>query len=194
MIRRRTGVLGAMIIILGAICVSGASAGVSPHRPKAQLGSGKVLNFHWNAFVFRGKGAGGAKRTCLSIGLKPPSSPSPVEVPIADTSCRRIGSIPNLLGVVDELDRPKITLLVMGFEPRVRSVSLFFAGKVADRTLALPKLSSFKAAKAGVRPFRYGTFAFAGNSCLSRFVAHARGGNVLDDGGRMRCHTRGRAQ
>ncbi len=83
-----------------------------------------------------------------------------------------------------------MTALVMAFPRKVHSVKLYFDSRVADRTVRLRLLSSHKATKAHLDPFRYGTFAFTGNSCVSRFVGHSPTGRVVYDGGPMNCRVR----
>jgi hypothetical protein len=155
-----------------------------------RLGSGRVAGFRWNVDTVRDKGPRGMLRPCLAIDLQhihKPSPPDPLEVALGGTNCRRFRPTPSLFSVVDELDTPHVTVVGMAFEPQVHSVSMFFSGSQPDRTIPLTLLSNHKAKKAQVVPFRYGTLAFAGSSCVSRFVAHARDGHILDDGGPMHC-------
>jgi hypothetical protein len=91
--------------------------------------------------------------------------------------------------VVDELDHPNKTVIAMAFPSTARTVSLYFQGSLADRMLPLKLLSKLKARKAGLQPFRYFAIAFEGNSCLSRFITHDQRGDILFDGGHMRCQS-----
>lgn len=95
---------------------------------------------------------------------------------------------PNILSIVDEIDRPRMTVVAMAFTTQVHSVSLYFAGPTKPRTLPVRLLSEKKVRKVHLEPFRYGTFAFAGRSCINRFIARSKSGAVVDDGGPMRCH------
>lgn len=122
------------------------------------------------------------------VEVKVDGSAAKTESPGCSTkNCQINSSPPNLLGVVDELDYPNVTVIAMAFPRAARSVSLFFAGKKKDLTMPLKLLSRYKAAKARLVPFRYGAVAFKGQACLSRFVTHAKDGTVLDDGGTMHC-------
>jgi hypothetical protein len=189
---RRLGLIacGAIVILVavggaGSSVVTAASGG-----PSVKLGGGQVGNYRWTALAFRGRGQGAAKRPCLQLGMRrihKPSPPNPLEGGIGEVSCRPFQPIPALLAVVDEIDTPMFTMLVMAFPPNVESVSLFFNGRVRDRAIPMKLLSPHQARRARLVPFRYGAFAFPGHSCVSRFVAHSRTGRVIDDGGHMRC-------
>jgi hypothetical protein len=192
---RRWSVLSIVLAGMGVgMCVgavawkNGANAVATPSST-VHLASGRVAQFKWRALAFRPNSQGGSQRPCLYIGFKPLRSRSegPIEIRAESTNCAPLRPIPNLVSVVDELHKPRMTGLVMGFGSEVHSVSLYFKGRTADRTIQLHLLSKSKAAKGHLVPFRYGSFAFAGDSCVSRFVAHSKDGGVLYDGGRMRC-------
>lgn len=170
------------IIVAGSIIVPQVSASAGPGS--VRLASGAVPKLRWWVNASRGKTS---RVPCLHIELAHLGERSSEEIPLGETSCRRVSPLPNALGVVDELDHPNLTVIVMAFPEAADSISLFFRGHVKDRTVPLELLSARKSEKAGLFPFRFFAIAFRGRSCLSRFVAHNRSGGVLYDGGRMRC-------
>jgi hypothetical protein len=177
-----------LLLAMACLSIAGSASGSSP-RPRVLLGSGQVAKSRWFAFVTRDQGHGGDQRPCLSISLEPThrsTPPNPAEIPIGGSDCSSLQPTPELLSVVDELVDPKITVLAMAFVPQVRSVTLYLADR-PSKTIPLTLLSRHKAVKTDIDPFRYGTLAFAGDTCVTRFVAHDINGMVLDDGGRMRC-------
>lgn len=179
--------------IQALIAYSSGRAETSPESTRVQLGSGRLAGFRWVADAYRSKGRYGASRPCLHIGFEPRGGQAvedPLEIPVESTNCGPVHPIPDLVSLVDEVDEPKMTALVMAFAPKVWSVTLYFDGRVADRTVQLLSLSKYKARRARLNRFRYGTFAFVGNSCISRFVAHSRTGRVVYDGERMKCRVR----
>jgi hypothetical protein len=180
---RRARCAGTLIVIVCALVVYSPEVSASSSTP-VHLDGGPVSKFKWDVLASEG---GSRKRPCLKIVLERLRHRSPVEIQLGEVSCRPVQPLPNLLGVVDELDHPNVTVIAMAFPRAARSVSLFFAGKKKDRTMHLRLLSRYKAAKARLVPFRYGAIAFKGQSCLSRFVTHAKDGTVLDDGGAMHC-------
>jgi hypothetical protein len=188
----RAGRLSVAIVVAGyVLALTSVAGGVGRvATPTVRLDSGLITKFRWSAFASRARGPNGGRRPCLTIGLQRvhrPPVPDPLEIPIGDTSCGSVRPVPNVLGVVDEVDRPQVNLLIMGFDSRVRSVALFFSGSLGDKQMPLRLLSQGKAAKARIQPFRYGAFVFRGRSCLTRFVAHSQTGRVVDDSGYMRC-------
>lgn len=195
--RRRASVAFAFgVLVLGlqscAVCLA-ANAGVRPTQAGVVLGTGRLGGFRWKAETYRSKSAHAASRPCLHIGFRPahrPTNPDPLEISIESTGCGPLHPTPDLVSLVDEVRNPKMTAIVMGFPLAVHSVSLYFNGHLKDRAIELDRLSLYKARKARINPFRYGTFAFTGDSCLSRFVAHSGTGRVVYDGGRMDCRVR----
>ena len=179
----RVRFVGPLVVILCALGVYSPQVSASSSTV-VRLDGGRVSKFKWDVLASEG---GSRKRPCLQIELERLHHRSPAEIQLGEVSCRPVQPLPNLLGVVDELDHPNVTVIAMAFPRAARSVSLFFAGKKKDLTMPLKLLSRYKAAKAGLVPFRYGAVAFKGQSCLSRFVTHAKDGTVLDDGGPMRC-------
>jgi len=165
-----------------------------PHRQASVvLGSSRLAAFRWKATTYRPNAAHGAFRPCLHVAFQPErqsGANDPLEIPIESTNCAPLKPWPDVVSLVDEVHNPKMTAVVMAFPLAAHSVSLYFRGRLIDRTIKLTRLSRYMAKKARVRPFRYGTIAFIGNSCLSRFVAHSRTGRVIYDGGRMKCGVR----
>jgi hypothetical protein len=180
-----------LLAAISCLVMVGDAVSSASRTPSVLLGSGRVGKNRWFAFSTRDQGTGGDRRPCLDVSLEPihrPSPPNPLEISVGGSSCSGLRPTPELLSVVDELKRPKVTVLAMAFVPEVYSVTLYFNGHLEDRTVQLSLLSAYKATKARLAPFRYAALAFAGDSCVSRFVAHARDGGVLYDGGRMGCH------
>lgn len=180
-----------VILLVGVMPVSGiASVGTVPIEPTrsaaVRLGGGDIGRFLWSAVAFRSRGHGSDKRPCLELKLHP-KHPELLEIPIGDLSCRPVHPRPNFFGVVDEIDKPRVTMYAMAFPSSVHSVSLYFAGKLGDRTIPLKLLSSAQAEKTGLARFAYANLAFRGRSCLSRYVARSATGRIVEDGGRMRC-------
>lgn len=173
---------GATLIAFGSLCVTQGRAAGGPDP--VRLGSGSIRQYHWWVNVYRGKTR---KVPCIDINLVDRAGETPIEGEVGETSCRSTSPLPNALAVVDELDRPKFTVLAMGFPNNARSVTLEFNGRLRKRTVPLELLSPVKAQKAGLRSFRYVTFAFLGDSCLSRFVTHDARGRTVFDGERMHC-------
>ena len=191
MTMRATGMVAALAI---ATVLAGGSGPVSASADvgtKVLLGAGKVTKFRWTARAFRKKGSDSATRPCLEIDLKPlpPSPPDPLEIPVGDVSCRPFRPTPAVLGVADEIDKPRVEAFVFAFPRRVQKLALEFRGQLKDRVIKLPLLSAEKAKKAGLEPFRYGSFALSGKSCLTRFIALSASGTVIEDGGKMGCST-----
>lgn len=91
------------------------------------------------------------------------------------------------MGLVDEIDRPQVALFAMAFGLQYAKVELYFNGPAKDRTVALKEISSAKAKKANLRPFRYFALALLGRSCLERFVGMSADGAVLFDSEIMHC-------
>lgn len=184
------------VVVVGLQAFAMFTAGRADALPKGsavRLGSGQLIGFRWTADTYRPKSRHGASRPCLHIGFEPAdhSAPQdPLEISVESTNCGPLHPTPDLVSLVDEVDEPKMTALVMAFPLKVHSVRLYFNGPVADRTVQLHLLSSQKATKAHLDPFRYGTFAFTGDSCISRFVARSRTGRMVYDGGRMNCRVR----
>ena len=172
------------LAVAGCALVSASSQGLANPPASVRLDSGRVSKFKWSVVAFQN---GSRSRPCIRINFDRLRHRNPVEIELGETSCRPVQPLPNLLGVVDELDKPQVTVIALAFPPAAYSVSLFFSGNLKDRKMDLKLLSQYKAAKAKLRPFRYGAIAFKGNSCLSRFVTHSKDGTILDDGGRMRC-------
>lgn len=152
------------------------------------LDAGRIGDFHWSATSWRDQGAGGDRRPCLGVALGPlPHAPSdPLEIPVGSENCGSVQPVPNLLSVVDELVKPKVTVLAMAFPPQTASVTLFLAGRKA-RNISMKTLPAHRLRKAHLAPFRYAALALIGNTCVVRFVAHSKNGKILDDGGRMHC-------
>ncbi len=196
MMRRALPVAVVLAVIVVGLQVCMPTAGGADTFPKSsavRLGSGQLAGFRWTADTYRPKSRHGASRPCLHIGFEPAdrSAPQdPLEISVESTNCGPLHPTPDLVSLVDEVDEPKMTALVMAFPLKVHSVTLYFNGHVADRIAQLRLLSSHKATKAHVYPFRYGTFAFTGDSCVNRFVAHSRTGRMVYDGGRMNCRVR----
>jgi hypothetical protein len=177
----------ARLALLVAVATASFSVSHSVARDvseKVRLESGIVSKFRWWVNAYRGRTS---LDPCLQLEIVPMGRRSPLEVGLGETSCRPVSPLPNAFGVVDELDHPKVTFIVMAFPRNARTISLYFQGQHHDRTLPLEPLSSLKMRKAELRSFRYVSFAFQGNSCLSRFITHDSKGRVLDDGGHMRC-------
>ena len=172
------------VVLAACMCTSEGIASFQK-GPSATLDSGHVADFRWKATVF---GNGNRPfRPCVRVDLQPARHPlplDPTEVQVGETQC---APVPNLLSVVNELNRPKITALVMAFSREARSVSLYFNGQIEDRTIPLDGISARKARRIGIAPFSYMAIAFSGNSCVSRFVTHAKSGVILEDGGHMQC-------
>jgi hypothetical protein len=80
-----------------------------------------------------------------------------------------------------------MSMLAIAFPPSVHSVSLYFAGKIRDRTVPLKLLSPSQAEKTGLVRFRYISLAYRGRSCLTRFVTRSSTGRVIDSGEPMPC-------
>lgn len=177
------GLLGGIIL-----CLGGASA--STAVPTAvQLGIGRIAKHHWAVVSTQDNGYGGVNRPCLRVTIEPVHRASPsssADIPVGGVNCGSLRPTPDLLSVVDELDHPKVTVLAMAFIPQAHEVTLYFAGR-SKRDVELKLLSRRKSHKAGLVPFRYATLAFAGNTCVTRFVVHYKNGEILNDGGRMRC-------
>jgi len=179
---KTVAVAAAALIAFGSLCVTQCWAAGGPNP--VRLGSGSLRQYHWWVNVHRGQTR---KVPCIDIRLVDDAAESPLEDEISETSCRSTSPLPNALGVVDELNNPNVTVIAMGFRRDARTVTLVFNGRLRKRTLPLELLSPMKAHKAKLQPFRYFTFAFLGDSCLSRFITHDRRGHILFDGGRMHC-------
>lgn len=151
-----------------------------------RLGSGSLRQYWWSVNVHRGQTR---KVPCIDITLVDRTAETPIEGEVSESSCRSTTPLPNALAIVDELSHPKVTVLAMGFPKDARAVTLVFHGHLRKRTVPLELLSPRKARKADLRPFRYVTLAFQGDSCLSRFITHDAQGRVLFDGGRMHCQS-----
>jgi hypothetical protein len=153
-----------------------------------------VAGFRWGAYAFSQDGFEANQRPCLRIQLSPnrAAAVDPTQISLDSVECRSLKETPNILAVVNEEKATAVTAVVMGFRSNARDVSIYFAGPARDRRIALARLSPEEARKAGLVPFRYTALAFAGNSCIGRFVVHDRHGKVIDDGGRMRCHSSSR--
>jgi hypothetical protein len=183
----------AVLGLQACIMPSGGHANMGAKSGRVRLGSGRLGRFRWMADTYRSDGRHGVSSPCLHVELERAHrypSQNPLEISVESTNCSSLSPTPDLVSLVDEIGEPKMTVLVMAFPPKVHGVTLYFNGHVADRTVQLRLLSSRKASKAHLDPFRYGTFAFTGNSCVSRFVAHSRAGRVVYDGGRMKCRVR----
>jgi hypothetical protein len=177
-------------VLVGGWSVVGSSDARSPApRSQVALGAGKVAGFRWGAYAFSQGGPMAERRPCLRIQLSPRRDVTvdPTQISLDSVECRSLEEVPNILAVVNELEATAVTAVVMGFRSNARDVSIYFAGPTGDRKVALARLSPEKARKTGLAPFRYTALAFAGNSCISRFVVHDKSGKVIEDGGRMRC-------
>jgi hypothetical protein len=169
-------------LVFASLCVAqGWAAG---DQDPVRLGGGSVRQYHWRVNVYHGRTA---KVPCIDIKLRDRAAENPIEDEVGETSCRATSPLPNALAVVDELDHPKFTVLAMGFPTNARTVTLVFNGRLRKRTVPLRLLSSAKVGKTKLHPFRFVTFAFLGDSCLSRFITHDAYGRVLVDGERMHC-------
>lgn len=149
------------------------------------LGAGKVRHFKWSVLAFSSGKPASRHQVCLQLNVHS-VPPEEIEIPLGEVACGSVRPFLNI-AVVDELEKPPTTFIVLGFPRQVASVSLYFKGPMRDRTIPLELLSPAQAHKTGLAPFRYFALAFSGRSCLSRFVTHARRGAVLDEGERMGC-------
>jgi hypothetical protein len=179
-----------VVLLIVVVAISPAAAlADAPTGKRVRLAGGRLSSgFRWTVEAFREGGASGAARPCVSIELSPPH-PEIADPEAGDVRCQR-PSLENLdaFAVVDEFSSPKTTLLAIVMPPAVRSASLYFNGPLNDRAIALRQLPKSKGAKTGLAPFRYGAFAFSGDSCLSRLVLRGgRDGEVLYAGERMHC-------
>ena len=75
----------------------------------------------------------------------------------------------------------------MAFVPAVRVVHLDL-GRRGERDVQLRLLSHHKAAKAGVKPFRYWAGGFSGRFCMRRFTSYDKAGRQVSDSGVMPCN------
>ena len=178
-------VLIGMMLVSRVPLVGAAPTGPTPSKT-VRLGGGVIGGSQWSLVAFRPRASNTAKRPCLELNLRP-NHPEELEIPVGDVSCRPVRPRPNFFGVVDEFHKPWTTMLAMAFPPTVHSVSLYFAGKLRDRTIPLELLSPSQAEKTGLAKFAYASLAFRGRSCLSRYVARSSIGRVVEDGGRMGC-------
>jgi hypothetical protein len=181
-IKRTSIAATAVLITFGLLGLGNCFAADGP-KP-VRLGSGTLRQYHWWVNVYRGQSR---KAPCIDINLINRAGESSLEGEIGETSCRSTSPLPNALGLVDELNHPKVTVLAMGFPRDARSVTLEFNGKLQRRTVPLELLSPLKVRRAKLQSFRYFTFAFLGDSCLSRFITHDARGRILFDGERMHC-------
>jgi len=175
-------VVAAAVIAVGSLCGTRCWGAGGPDL--VRLGSGSLHQYHWWVNVYQGPTR---KVPCIDISLADRAGETPIEDELGETSCRSTSPLPNGLAIVDELDHPKVTVLAFGFSEEARTVALMFNGRLRNRTVPLERLSAAKVRKARVRPFRYFTFAFLGDSCLSRFITHDERGRTLFDGGPMHC-------
>jgi hypothetical protein len=175
--------------VMGVVSVGCAEAaqscnGASP--PKAALGGGRVGPLKWSASTFSAAVSRSSHRPCLQLDTSL-VHPEDLEIPVDEVACGPVQPIPLNIAVFDGLERPAVTFLIMAFPRKAASVSLYFKGRMRDRTISLKLLSPAKARKTGLAPFRYFSLAFSGPSCLSRYVTHSRSGSVLLDGEHMAC-------
>lgn len=163
-------------------CADAVAVGSAP--PRVRLAYGSAEKFRWWVDAYR---QGSRETPCLQIELRHMGKTSPLDPKLGETSCRPVSALPNAFGVVDELDHPNMTVIAIAVPQRSRWVVLYFHGRLADRKVALQLLSPSKVRKTRVQPFRYAAVGFRGRSCLSRFVTLDGSGDVIFDGGPMRC-------
>lgn len=191
-------VLTAALSLCVVILLSSASASTSPrfrlaHHTSVRLASGGLVHgrFRWKVSVSRpADGPQPRLRPCISVSLRAAGNPGPEGVSIDDTECRRpIVFFPNILASVDELHKPTMTVIGMALVRRAATVRLYFDGPARARTIRLRTLSRNQQLRMGLAPYSYAGLAFAGNSCVSRFIVRDSAGKIIDDGGRMRCRS-----
>lgn len=182
----RAGVAPLVVVVAVGALVFMASQALAVTPSIVRVDSGLVSKFRWKVDAYRG---GASSQPCLRIDFRRVRHRNPAEIQLGETSCRAVQPLPNIFGVVDELDHPNVTVIAMAFPPKAVSITLSFAGKKKDKVLPLKLLSAHQAQKTKLLSFRYGAIAFKGNSCLDRFVTHGQNGAILDDGGKMHCQS-----
>ena len=178
-----------MCCVLATLTIPSELASADPDgtsfRPKAALGAGRVGPLKWSTLTFSPGKPSSRHRLCLQLNVHS-VQPEEIEIPLGEVACGSVHPFLNIT-LVDELEHPPITLTIFAVPQRAASVSLYFKGRMRDRTIPLTLLSRRKAQKTGLAPFRYFTLAFSGRSCLSRFVTHLPSGAVLENGEHMGC-------
>src|SRR5262249_9334805 len=121
MASRRRMIVAFGVLVLGlqscAVCLV-ANAGVRSTHADVVLGAGRLAGFRWTAETYRSKSGHAASRPCLHIGFRPihpPANPDPLETSVESTGCGPLHPTPDLVSLVDEVHKPKMTAIVMGF-------------------------------------------------------------------------------
>lgn len=191
--RWRRGCFAVITTLVALWFLGGAvSQVVQPSVAQASAGRwslfGRVAQkYRWSVRVSPDRHVG-RSRPCLSVEVMPLKRASPMEFGEGDESCRRpVALFPNLVSIVDELGKPTVTVVGMLFAPSATSVSLYFSGGMKPRTVRLKRMGGNSGSRVGATAFSYGAIAFAGQSCIDRFISRSASGQIVDDGGRMHC-------
>jgi hypothetical protein len=174
-----------LVLILGAWCVSVASA-IGDHVPRpVTLDHGKTKQFRWTASVVRDSGRLGGSRPCVGISTTEAIATNHARAPFEShthlCSILRPRIPPNTLSVGRGEDGHESTVLVVGAAPGVVEVRLSLDG-IGSRSIGLKPLSDEQAKAAGVRRSNYGTLVLKGATCIQQIVAVNMTGNVTYEG------------
>lgn len=176
----KVGVRIAVATVLLTMCgaVSAAAAGDRQEKRPILLDEGALPNYRWGMIAERGSGRLGGKQPCISVIIYFRSSWGWSESD--DRVCGPLprGGPPEILSYTFDGEGDEVTIFAVAFEPRVETAR-FDLGNAGRRTTRLHIINSRQKRIAGVRPFRFQTFAIRGSFCLEEVQGFNSAGEVI---------------
>lgn len=181
---------GIAILLMTALAISFVplvkGSDLSDLQSSVLLDSGARDTFRWNVLAGRDRRQSNARRPCIQTEIQPQETSPVTGVSFRTTRCGSLASTPIVSALKTDLKSVRAIVLAMAFPSSVSRVVIHAAGH-KKYSVKLRSLSRFKATKARIVPFNFAVKAFAGNFCLTRFLAQSRNGQVLEDSGPMTC-------